>query len=77
MSSLLERVRREAMHLSEKDRGILAHEVLTSPDRDDPGAEQAWEDEIARRVERIRSGREAGHPAEEVFTEIRQEFGAR
>ena len=77
MSSLLERVREEAMHLSEEERGILAHELLTSLDPDDPGVEQAWEDEIARRVERIRSGTEVGHPVGEVFAEIREKFGAR
>jgi putative addiction module component (TIGR02574 family) len=77
MSSLLERVREEAMHLSEEERGILAHELLTSLDPDDPGADKAWEEEIARRVERIRSGTEQGHPAEEVFAEIRKKFGAR
>lgn len=77
MSSLFERVREQAMHLTAQERGFLAHELLTSLDQDEARAEQAWEDEVARRVEGIRSGAEEGHPAEEVLLEIRKHLSAR
>jgi putative addiction module component (TIGR02574 family) len=76
MSSLLEHVREEIMHLSSEERGLLAHELLISLEPDDANSEQAWENEIARRVERIRSGTEQGFPAEEVLAEHRQIINA-
>jgi putative addiction module component (TIGR02574 family) len=71
---LLEQIRRDAMNLPEKDRAGLAHELLNSLDPQDVGAEQAWAEEISKRLARIRSGEEKGRPAEEVFREIRNEL---
>jgi putative addiction module component (TIGR02574 family) len=58
--------------LSLDERAELAHAVLLSLEPEDPGAEEAWNQELARRVARIRSGEAVGIPAEEVFASWRR-----
>ena len=71
MSTLLERLREQAKHLTDDERCILGAELL-EPDGDDDKAsvEQAWDEEILRRVEEIKSGTVQMIPMEEVFTEL-------
>ena len=53
----LEKVRSEALSLSEPERAELAHSLVTSLDGPaDPGAEQAWDAEIQRRLSEIDAG---------------------
>lgn len=55
------------------ERAELAHLLLQSlDDSQDADAEAAWEQEIARRVAEIESGRASGRPAEEVMAELRR-----
>lgn len=40
----------------------------------DAGYEEAWDKELARRWEEIRSGKAVGIPAEQVFAEIEARY---
>ena len=53
----LEKVRTEALSLSEAERAELAHNLVASLDgRADPDAETAWDAEILRRLAEIDAG---------------------
>ncbi len=69
VSELLEK----AMRLSPHDRGLLIDRLVASLD-DEPaeeGVEAAWDAEIQRRVEDIRSGRVKTIPGEDVLARIK------
>lgn len=71
MSTLLERIREQAKQLSDDERCILGAELLEPDgDGDDAGIEQAWDEEILRRVEEIKSGKVQMIPMEQVFSEL-------
>ena len=74
MAQLIDQVRLDALKLPEKDRAGLALELLNSLGPEDADAEQAWTDELSRRVARVRSGEEKGQPADKVFAELREEI---
>lgn len=61
----------EVMKLSPDDREALAARLYESL-HDDLPLDPAWDAEIARRVEEIRSGAVKGLPAEEVFRKMRE-----
>jgi putative addiction module component (TIGR02574 family) len=70
MTTLVEELSQRARALSPEDRASLADELLASLDEQaDPDAEAAWEKEIGRRVEEIKSGNAKLIPADEVFAE--------
>jgi putative addiction module component (TIGR02574 family) len=73
VSELLEK----ALTLSTQERGLLIDRLAETLD-DEPaeeGVEAAWEAEIERRVEDIRSGgRVETIPGEQVFRELAEEF---
>ena len=72
MSATTEKFRTQLSSLSETERAELAHYLIQSLDRgSDEGAEAAWDAELARREEEIRSGRASGESAEKVFSELR------
>lgn len=58
--------------LSAQERADLAYEIIRSLEPEEPGAEEAWEAELARRVARIKSGEAVGKPAEQVFADWRR-----
>jgi len=60
--------------LSPQQRADLAYFLLQSLEPEDEGADAAWNEEIARRVAEIRSGRAQGKPAEQVFAELRVDY---
>ncbi len=72
LSELLEK----ALALSTQDRGLLIDRPIASLDDEPPeeGVEAAWDQEIKRRIEDIRSGRVKTIPGEQVLTEIAEEF---
>ncbi len=72
-------LRDELMKLSPKERLELADELYSSvPDEvDDADWDQAWADEIRRRIEDIRAGRVQGIPVDEAFDGIRARLAAR
>ncbi|MBA4020400.1 MAG: addiction module component [Pirellula sp.] len=59
--------------LPTNERAELAQLLLQSlDDSQDADAEAAWQEEIARRVSEIESGRAVGRPADEVMAELRR-----
>ena len=75
MSSLLQQVASKAHNLSPSERAELAHELIVSlDDVKDKELEMAWDTEIERRIEEIKSGRAKGRPAEEILAEIRAKY---
>ena len=76
MSTLLDRLREEAKQLSDDERCILGAELL-EPDGegDDATVVQAWDEEILRRVEEIKSGKVQIIPHEEVMADLRAKYG--
>jgi putative addiction module component (TIGR02574 family) len=75
MSVLAEKFRTELASLSDTDRAELARFLIQSLDTGaDADAETAWDSELARRAEEIKSGRASGEPAEKVFSELRAKY---
>jgi putative addiction module component (TIGR02574 family) len=72
VSELLEK----ALALSSEERGLLIDRLVESLDDEAPeeGVEAAWDEEIKRRVEDIRSGRVKTIPGEQVLRELAEEF---
>ena len=71
MPATVAQLTRQALGLSENERAELAHRLLLSLDAGaEEGVEEAWEEEIARRVERIKNGTAKGRPAEEVLRDM-------
>src|SRR5438552_380609 len=65
MSTTAERLQSELANLSEADRGELAHFLIQSLHSGaDADAERAWDVELERRGQQIRSGHATGEPAE-------------
>jgi putative addiction module component (TIGR02574 family) len=56
--------------------GVLIGRLIASLDEEAPeeGLEAAWDDEIKRRVDDIRSGRVKTIPGEQVLRELAEEF---
>lgn len=68
----LEQLRNKALELSEAERAELAHDLVASLDgKPDPGAADAWDAEILRRVTEIDEGNAPLVDAEEVSKRIR------
>ncbi|HXU29641.1 MAG TPA: addiction module protein [Thermoanaerobaculia bacterium] len=74
MAQPMKQLKSELEQLSTKDRADLAYFLLGSLEPEEEGVAAAWDVEIARRVDEIRSGRASGTPAEEVFAQLRQEY---
>jgi putative addiction module component (TIGR02574 family) len=58
--------------LPEPERAELAHFLLDTLDAIDADAEAAWDTELGRRAEEIRSGTASGKPADQVFAKLRE-----
>lgn len=75
MSAMLKSLKSQLGALPSRDRAELARFLIDSLEPgSDNDAQAAWEIELARRVAEIRSGRVAGKPADQVFTELRERF---
>lgn len=79
MSTTAERLQSELVSLSEADRAELARFLIQSLHHEaEPeavaDAERAWDVELERRGQQIRSGHAAGEPAEKVFSELRAKY---
>ena len=70
-SELLEK----ALTLSAPDRGLLIHRLIASLDEEAPeqDVKAAWDEEIKRPVDDIRSGRVKTIPGEHVLRELAEE----
>ena len=72
MAATVDQLAQDALTLSDQERAELAHKLLISLDGvPDEGAEEAWDQEIAKRVQKIRDGTAKGRPADQVFRDIK------
>jgi putative addiction module component (TIGR02574 family) len=71
MSPELDELLKRAMALPLEDRAAMVNSLLESLDgTEDEDAEAAWDDEIKRRVDDIRSGRVKTIPGEQVLARL-------
>ena len=69
----LDALSHDALVLPPEQRSALAYRLLVSVEPDpEPGADAAWEGEIARRIARFDSGESQAVPAAEVFARLRE-----
>jgi putative addiction module component (TIGR02574 family) len=72
MAATVDQLAQDALTLSDQERAELAHKLLISLNGvPDEGAEEAWDQEIAKRVQKIRDGTAKGRPADQVFRDIK------
>lgn len=80
MSATLEEIENKALQLSTKERGELIHRLIISLDgkpEDSPEViAKSWDEEIAKRVADMESGRTQWTPADEVMTRLRAKIHA-
>lgn len=75
MSRTVEQLKSLLAGLPVEDRAELAHFLLHSlPPEEDVEDEAAWVEELNRRLEEIKSGKDVGIPAEQVFAELRLKY---
>jgi putative addiction module component (TIGR02574 family) len=73
MSATLDALAHDALVLPPDQRMALAYRLLASVEPGpEPGAEAAWDAEIARRIARFDSGESKPVPAAEVFSRLRK-----
>src|SRR6185436_1195356 len=73
MPATLEALSNDALVLPPEQRIALAYRLLVSVEPDpEPGADAAWEAEIARRIARFDAGESQAVPAAEVFAGLRK-----
>jgi putative addiction module component (TIGR02574 family) len=72
MSPKVAEVLDKALELSSHERGLLIDRLVESLDvaPPDEGVDEAWADEIKRRVDEIRSGKVKMIPGEQVLREM-------
>ncbi len=75
MSETAEKLKAELSRLSPQERAELADFLIHSLDNEtDADAEAAWDAELARRLDEIKSGKAVGEPAEKVLRELREKY---
>jgi putative addiction module component (TIGR02574 family) len=75
MTEATENLKAQLSQLSMQERAELAHFLIHSLDEAvDADAEAAWDAELARRMEELRSGNAVGEPADKVFAELRKKY---
>ncbi|WP_282451101.1 addiction module protein [Marinobacter bryozoorum] len=72
----LDHLRSQILTLSESERAALARELIMSLDGPhDDSVEQAWNDEIVRRVSKVKSGKATLLSREEFRSKMRARLG--
>jgi putative addiction module component (TIGR02574 family) len=72
MSELVSQILSQMPALSNRDRAELAYAFIRSLEPlEEEGVDEAWNDELTRRLAEIRSGKASGKPADELFAELR------
>jgi putative addiction module component (TIGR02574 family) len=76
MTPQVSEVLEKALSLSEQERELLIDRLAESLNGEpaEAGVEAAWDEEIKRRVDDIRSGRVKTIPGEQVLQELAEEF---
>ena len=72
MTPQVSEVLEKALALSAQERGLLIDHLIESLDEGpaEEGVEQAWDEEIKRRVDEIRSGKVKMIPGEQALQEL-------
>jgi putative addiction module component (TIGR02574 family) len=73
--SPLEELESAVLALPREERARLAQRLLASLD-EEADAEEAWHDEVRRRLQGYRAGREATVSREDVLREARMRYGS-
>jgi len=69
----LKEIEKQAMHLDQADRALLADHLIVSLDSDgDVNAEQLWIKEADKRYAAYQQGTISSRPADEVLTKARK-----
>ena len=71
----LDEIEAAAARLSADEREELLQRLIELENPADPEVEAAWDGEIARRLEEVRSGKVQCIPYEEVMAEMQARFG--
>ena len=75
MPKTFEKITDEALSLPSEKRAELANTLISSLEESvDADVEAAWEEEIEKRVNDIKSGKVSGVPAEEVFAKLNAKY---
>jgi putative addiction module component (TIGR02574 family) len=78
MSDAAEKLKAQLLELSVEDRAELTSVLVTSLDDDEyedrATVEAAWDAELTKRLEEIKSGKVQGIPATEVLEEMRRKY---
>jgi len=74
MSRTFEEVSEVAMELTESDRVQLAHQLARSVNHSTPEIEEAWLDEVDRRIALHDAGEIEDIDSETLFRELRQRY---
>ncbi len=76
MTSQVSELLQKALTLSTQERGMLIDRLVESleDETSDKAVETAWDEEIKRRVDDIRSGRVNTIPGDQVLRELAEEF---
>jgi len=74
MTSTLQELKDASVGLPAPQRAELAHFLLRSLEPEEDGWAEAWQEELARRLQDIRTGQVVGVPAEEVLTRLRERY---
>jgi putative addiction module component (TIGR02574 family) len=72
MTRTVEEIEAAAMSLSERERIHLAHQLARSVSHLTPAIEEAWHDEVERRIVLQEADEVGDIPAEELYRELRQ-----
>ncbi|MFZ4596555.1 MAG: addiction module protein [Verrucomicrobiaceae bacterium] len=72
MTATYDTVLQDALSLSLEERSRIATRLIESVDDDDIELSPAWQAEIERRIEDMRSGKSRRIPHEEVMAEMRE-----
>jgi putative addiction module component (TIGR02574 family) len=75
MTEIAEKLKTELSQLSQEERAELAYFLIRSLDEEvDSDVENAWDDELTRRLEAIDIGTASGKPASQVFADLREKY---
>jgi putative addiction module component (TIGR02574 family) len=69
MPTIIQKIKNQLKKLPISQQAELADFLIESLEQED-----AWDKELARRVEEIKSGRARGTPAEKVFAKLREKY---
>jgi putative addiction module component (TIGR02574 family) len=74
LNKTAQKLKAQLSRLSPKDRAELAHYLLHSLDETDPREQEAWDAELADRLNEIKSRKDKGQPAAKVFARLRKKY---